>query len=141
MRTSLAFVACAGVRAPHCFFICLDEIIMKDLVKFCNYFCNIKLLNVKKDSFNILLTQKYDILVININNLSNSQINVLVELMKNGIYKNKKCFFPISTTFWVYAVKPYIRNEQVRNRVNDMTCVGVHLCIYVCVLLCVPMCI
>ncbi|KAI4838007.1 hypothetical protein MKS88_003429 [Plasmodium brasilianum] len=105
----------ARVRAPHCFFICLDEIIMKDLVKFCNYFCNIKLLNVKKDSFNILLTQKYDILVININNLSNSQINVLVELMKNGIYKNKKCFFPISTTFWVYAVKPYIRNEQEFN--------------------------
>ncbi|ETW56472.1 hypothetical protein PFUGPA_01643 [Plasmodium falciparum Palo Alto/Uganda] len=105
----------ARIRAPHCFFICLDEIIIIDIVKYCNYFCNIKLLNVKTDSFNILFTQKYDILVININNLNNSQINILVELMKNGLYKNKKKLFPITTTFWVYAIKSYIRNEHEFN--------------------------
>lgn len=63
----------------------------------------------------ILLTQKYDILVININNFSSSQIDALEEILKNGVYKNKKDSVPISTTFWVYAAKPYIRNEYVRN--------------------------
>ncbi|SCM03355.1 conserved Plasmodium protein, unknown function [Plasmodium chabaudi adami] len=99
------------IRGPHCFFICSDEIIMTEIVKFCNYFCNIKMLNVKVDSFSILLTQKYDILVININNFSSSQIYALEEILKNGVYRNKKHSVPISTTFWVYAVKPYIRNE------------------------------
>ncbi|GAB65577.1 hypothetical protein PCYB_063090 [Plasmodium cynomolgi strain B] len=107
--------ALTGVRAPHCFFICVDEVIMVDLVKFCNYFCNIRILHVKADSFNILFTQKYDILVININNLNSLQINVLVELMKNGVYRCKKALFPVSTTFWVYAVKSYIRSEQEFN--------------------------
>ncbi|CRG99223.1 conserved Plasmodium protein, unknown function [Plasmodium relictum] len=105
----------AKMRAPHCFFICLDEILIIEMVKFCNYFCNIKLLDMKKDSFNILLTQKYDILVININNLNNSQIKLLVEIMKNGIYKNKKFLIPITTTFWVYAIKSFIRSEHEFN--------------------------
>ncbi|VWU48275.1 conserved protein, unknown function [Hepatocystis sp. ex Piliocolobus tephrosceles] len=100
------------VRAPHCFFMCLDEIIITELVKFLNYFCNIKLFNVKTDSFSVLLTQKYDILVINMDNLNTPQINTLVELMKNGVYKNKKSSFPISITFWVYIVKPYIRSDE-----------------------------
>ncbi|ANQ07197.1 Uncharacterized protein PCOAH_00013410 [Plasmodium coatneyi] len=104
-----------GVRAPHCFFICLDEVIMENVVKFCNYFCNIKILHVKADAFNILFTQKYDILVININNLNSVQISMLVELMKNGVYRWKKALFPVSTTFWVYAVKSYIRSEQEFN--------------------------
>ncbi|CXI12289.1 conserved Plasmodium protein, unknown function [Plasmodium berghei] len=103
------------LRGPHCFFICSDEIIMTEIVKFCNYFCNIKILNVKVDSFSILLTQKYDILVININNFSSSQIDALEEILKNGVYKNKKDSVPISTTFWVYAAKPYIRNEYEFN--------------------------
>ncbi|EUD64503.1 hypothetical protein C922_05110 [Plasmodium inui San Antonio 1] len=107
--------ALTGVRAPHCFFICLDEVIMVDLVKFCNYFCNISILHVKADSFNVLFTQKYDILVININNLNSLQINVLVELMKNGVYRCNKALFPVSTTFWIYAVKSYIRSEQEFN--------------------------
>ncbi|SBO24042.1 conserved Plasmodium protein, unknown function [Plasmodium knowlesi strain H] len=104
-----------GIRAPHCFFICLDEVIMENLVKFCSYFCNIKILHVKAESFNILFTQKYDILVININNLNSLQINVLVDLMKNGVYRWKKALFPVCTTFWVYAVKSYIRSEQEFN--------------------------
>ncbi|CDU16801.1 hypothetical protein YYC_03591 [Plasmodium yoelii 17X] len=103
------------IRGPHCFFICSDEIIMTEIVKFCNYFCNIKMLNMKVDSFSILLTQKYDILVININNFSSSQIDALEEILKNGVYKNKKDSVPISTTFWVYAAKPYIRNEYEFN--------------------------
>ncbi|SBT76196.1 conserved Plasmodium protein, unknown function [Plasmodium ovale] len=103
------------LRGPHCFFVCLDDIIMTDLVKLCNYFCNVKLLNVKTDSFSILLAQKYDVVVINIGNLNNSQINTLEEMLKNGVYKNKKTCFPISTTFWVYAVKPSIRNEKEFN--------------------------
>ncbi|CRG97379.1 conserved Plasmodium protein, unknown function [Plasmodium gallinaceum] len=109
-------ISAKGMRAPHCFFICLDEILMIEMVKFCNFFCNIKLLNVKKDSFNILLTQKYDILVININNLNNSQIKILVEIMKNGIYRNKKFSIPVSTTFWVYSEFNFYINENLLAR-------------------------
>ncbi|SBS81756.1 conserved Plasmodium protein, unknown function [Plasmodium ovale curtisi] len=112
-REVIRGVKLLGLRGPHCFFVCLDDIIMTDLVKLCNYFCNVKLLNVKTDSFSILLAQKYDVVVINIGNLNNSQINTLEEMLKNGVYKNKKTCFPISTTFWVYAVKPSIRNEKV----------------------------
>ncbi|GAW80065.1 hypothetical protein, conserved [Plasmodium gonderi] len=107
--------ALTRIRAPHCFFLCLDEVIMMELVKFCSYFCKIKILHVKADSFDILYTQKYDVLVININNLNSCQINILVELMKNGVYKCKKVSFPVSTTFWIYAVKSYIRNEHEFN--------------------------
>lgn len=100
------------LRPPHCFFICLDEVLIIEMIKFCNYFCNIKLLNLQKESLYILLTQKYDILVINISNLNNTQINTLAEIMKNGVFKHKDCSFPITTTFWIFAIKSSIRNEQ-----------------------------